>query len=52
MVAAKQALFDAGYVDDTTYDKDRVSVILGVTGALELTTTLGARLGHPNGGGR
>ncbi|MCP4576697.1 MAG: SDR family NAD(P)-dependent oxidoreductase [Deltaproteobacteria bacterium] len=47
MVAAKQALFDAGYGDDATYDKDRVSVILGVTGALELTTTLGARLGHP-----
>jgi acyl transferase domain-containing protein/NAD(P)-dependent dehydrogenase (short-subunit alcohol dehydrogenase family)/acyl carrier protein len=47
MVAAKQALFDAGYGDDATYDKDRVSVILGVTGALALTTTLGARLGHP-----
>ena len=47
MVAAKQALLDAGYGDDTRYDKDRVSVILGVTGALELTTTLGARLGHP-----
>ena len=47
MVAAKQALVDAGYIDDTRYDKDRVSVILGVTGALELTTTLGARLGHP-----
>ena len=47
MVAAKQALIDAGYGDEATYDKDRVSVILGVTGALELTTTLGARLGHP-----
>ncbi|MBW2707742.1 MAG: SDR family NAD(P)-dependent oxidoreductase [Deltaproteobacteria bacterium] len=47
MVAAKQALVDAGYGDDARYDKDRVSVILGVTGALELTTTLGARLGHP-----
>ena len=47
MVAAKQALLDAGYGDDAPYDKDRVSVILGVTGALELTTTLGARLGHP-----
>ncbi len=47
MVAAKQALLDAGYGDDARYDKDRVSVILGVTGALELTTTLGARLGHP-----
>ncbi|HKI49273.1 MAG TPA: beta-ketoacyl synthase N-terminal-like domain-containing protein, partial [Desulfobacteria bacterium] len=47
MCAAKQALHDAGYGDASRYDKDRVSVILGVTGALELTTTLGARLGHP-----
>ncbi len=47
MVAAKQALLDAGYNDADRYDKDRVSVILGVTGALELTITLGARLGHP-----
>jgi polyketide-type polyunsaturated fatty acid synthase PfaA len=47
MCAAKQALHDAGYGDASRYDRDRVSVILGVTGALELTTTLGARLGHP-----
>ncbi|MBM3982609.1 MAG: acyltransferase domain-containing protein, partial [Planctomycetes bacterium] len=30
-----------------TVDRDRVSVILGVTGTLELVIPLGARLGHP-----
>ena len=30
-----------------TLDRDRVSVILGVTGTLELVIPLGARLGHP-----
>ena len=29
------------------FDRDRVSVILGVTGTLELVIPLGARLGHP-----
>jgi hypothetical protein len=29
------------------YDRSRVSVILGVTGTLELVIPLGARLGHP-----
>ncbi|QJW94010.1 type I polyketide synthase [Frigoriglobus tundricola] len=32
---------------DKTVDRDRVSVILGVTGTLELVIPLGARLGHP-----
>ena len=32
---------------DRDFDRDRVSVILGVTGTLELVIPLGARLGHP-----
>ncbi|WP_202947217.1 type I polyketide synthase, partial [Zavarzinella formosa] len=47
LVAARQALNDAGYGPDKKYDKNRVSVILGVTGTLELVIPLGARLGHP-----
>jgi acyl transferase domain-containing protein len=46
MVAAKQALADAGY-DQKPFDRQRTSVLLGVTGALELVIPLGARLGHP-----
>jgi acyl transferase domain-containing protein/NAD(P)-dependent dehydrogenase (short-subunit alcohol dehydrogenase family) len=46
MVAAKQALADAGY-DKKPFDRQRTSVLLGVTGALELVIPLGARLGHP-----
>ncbi|MBA4063144.1 MAG: beta-ketoacyl synthase, partial [Isosphaera sp.] len=44
LVAAKQALTDAGIV---LANRSRVSVILGVTGTLELVIPLGARLGHP-----
>jgi acyl transferase domain-containing protein/NADP-dependent 3-hydroxy acid dehydrogenase YdfG/acyl carrier protein len=47
LVAAKQALTDAG-VDFNKTDRSRVSVILGVTGTLELVIPLGARLGHPH----
>nr|WP_246559337.1 type I polyketide synthase [Geoanaerobacter pelophilus] len=47
LVAAGQALKDAGYGPDRQYDRNRVSVILGVTGTLELVIPLGARLGHP-----
>src|SRR4051812_1304861 len=47
LVAARQALNDAGYTPDRPFDKNRVSVILGVTGTLELVIPLGARLGHP-----
>ena len=46
MVAAKQALADAGY-DQKPFNQQRTSVLLGVTGALELVIPLGARLGHP-----
>jgi acyl transferase domain-containing protein len=53
LVAADMALRDAGYAtsrdatDGRPFDRDRTSVILGVTGALELVIPLGARLGHP-----
>jgi acyl transferase domain-containing protein/NAD(P)-dependent dehydrogenase (short-subunit alcohol dehydrogenase family) len=48
LVTAGQALRDAGYGADRNYDRSRVSVILGVTGTLELVIPLGARLGHPH----
>ena len=44
---AKQALEDAGYGEKRDFDRDKVSVILGVTGTLELSIPLGARLGYP-----
>ncbi|WP_035496826.1 type I polyketide synthase [Citrifermentans bremense] len=47
LVAAGQALKDAGYGPDRSFDKSRASVIIGVTGTLELVIPLGARLGHP-----
>jgi acyl transferase domain-containing protein/NAD(P)-dependent dehydrogenase (short-subunit alcohol dehydrogenase family) len=53
LVAAKQALVDArvlpasGKEAHTAVDRSRISVILGVTGTLELVIPLGARLGHP-----
>ncbi len=53
MVVARHALLDAGYStgkdagDGKEFDRDRTSVIMGVTGTLELVIPLGARLGHP-----
>ena len=49
LLVARQALEDAGYGEGSAepLDRDRVSVILGVTGTLELVIPLGARLGHP-----
>src|SRR5262245_5964147 len=47
LVAARQALTDAGYGPDRNFDRNRVSGLLGVTGTLELVIPLGARLGHP-----
>jgi len=51
LVAAQRALADAGYAAGgaagRNFDRSRTSVILGVTGALELVIPLGARLGHP-----
>jgi acyl transferase domain-containing protein len=48
LVAAEMALRDAGYGPDREFDRSKVSVILGVTGTLELVIPLGARLGHPH----
>ncbi|HEY5700586.1 MAG TPA: SDR family NAD(P)-dependent oxidoreductase [Gammaproteobacteria bacterium] len=53
MMIARDALRDAGYAaiegrdSGKPFDRQRTSVILGVTGALELVIPLGARLGHP-----
>ncbi len=47
LLVAKAALMDAGYGEDKKFDRDRTSVILGVTGTQELVIPLGARLGFP-----
>ncbi len=48
LMVAKRALEDAGYGEGArSFDRERTSVMLGVTGALELVVPLGARLGHP-----
>ncbi|MCR5662567.1 MAG: polyketide synthase, partial [bacterium] len=48
LVGAKAALEDAGYGENgKPVPKETTSVILGVTGTLELVIPLGARLGHP-----
>lgn len=47
MMVAQQALEDAGYGPSKEFSRDRVSVVMGVTGTLELVIPLGARLGHP-----
>jgi acyl transferase domain-containing protein/acyl carrier protein len=56
LLVAQQALADCGYTITNgerpangarTIDRSRISVILGVTGTLELVIPLGARLGHP-----
>jgi acyl transferase domain-containing protein/NAD(P)-dependent dehydrogenase (short-subunit alcohol dehydrogenase family)/acyl carrier protein len=45
---ARQALEDAGYGEDgREFDREKTSVILGVSGTLPLVIPLGARLGHP-----
>jgi len=47
LLVARAALENAGCLAQESLDHDRVSVILGVTGTLELVIPLGARLGHP-----
>ena len=48
MHVARQALRDAGYgAGGRDFDRERTSVILGVSGTLPLVIPLGARLGHP-----
>ena len=48
MYVAREALRDAGYgASGREFDRERTSVILGVSGTLPLVIPLGARLGHP-----
>ncbi|MHC4924719.1 MAG: beta-ketoacyl synthase N-terminal-like domain-containing protein, partial [Planctomycetota bacterium] len=47
LMVARRALEDAGYDKDASFDRTRASVVLGVTGTLQLVIPLGARLGHP-----
>ncbi len=48
LVVARDALVDSGYgAAGKSFDRNRASVILGVTGTLEMVIPLGARLGHP-----
>jgi acyl transferase domain-containing protein/NAD(P)-dependent dehydrogenase (short-subunit alcohol dehydrogenase family) len=49
LIGAKMALEDAGYGENgRDFDRDRTSVILGVTGTQELVIPLSSRLGHPH----
>jgi len=47
LVTAQRALEDSGYKNSKTFNREKTSVILGVTGTQELVIPLGARLGHP-----
>ncbi len=47
LVVAQGAMIDAGYGPNREFDRNRVSVVLGLTGTLQLVIPLGARLGHP-----
>ena len=48
LVVARQAMEDAGYGEaGRAFEREKCSVILGVTGTLELALPLAARLGHP-----
>jgi acyl transferase domain-containing protein len=47
LMVARAALDDAGYPESRSFERDKVSVILGVSGTLELVIPLGARLGQP-----
>jgi acyl transferase domain-containing protein/NAD(P)-dependent dehydrogenase (short-subunit alcohol dehydrogenase family) len=48
LVVSRDALADSGYATGgKPFDRHRASVILGVTGTLEMVIPLGARLGHP-----
>jgi len=47
LIVAKAALDDAGYGEGREFNRERVSVVLGVTGTQELALPLSGRLGHP-----
>ena len=47
LMAAKNALENAGYPESREFNRQKTSVILGATGTQELVIPLGSRLGHP-----
>ncbi|HNW33936.1 MAG TPA: SDR family NAD(P)-dependent oxidoreductase, partial [Candidatus Ozemobacteraceae bacterium] len=47
LVVAQGAMVDAGYGPKREFDRSKVSIVLGLTGTLQLVIPLGARLGHP-----
>ena len=47
LLTARDALEDAGYGSNDDFNRERASVVLGVTGTQEMVIPLGARLGHP-----
>jgi len=47
LVIAKNVLDDAGYGDETTYDRSKIGVTLGVGGGQKLITPLTTRLQYP-----
>ena len=47
LVVARDAMADAGYGEGSTFDRDRVGVILGVGGGQKLIVPLASRLQAP-----
>ena len=47
LVVARDVLEDAGYGSGRVYDRDRVGVVLGISGGLKLLKPLSARLQYP-----
>jgi len=47
LTVAKAALEDSGYGEERDFNRERVGVVLGITGTQELVIPLAARLGHP-----
>ncbi|MBW2055401.1 MAG: acyltransferase domain-containing protein, partial [Deltaproteobacteria bacterium] len=47
LIVAQKALENSGYGAGKKFNRDKTSVILGVTGTQELVIPLSARLGHP-----
>jgi len=47
LMAAKRALEDAGYGANRSFNREKTSIVLGVTGTQELVIPLSSRLGFP-----
>ncbi len=47
LIVARDLLEDAGYGTDRDFDRDRVGVILGISGGLKMITPLTSRLQYP-----